>query len=65
LPTPDIFRKESGSIPVIGGRLSLVCRVNVDINTGYVSFNWGYPDKDHAEKVAVFSNFLSSSMKAW
>ena len=52
LPIPEIYTKEVGSFPVIGGQLSLICRVNVDYNTAHVDFSWSFPDRVHAEKVS-------------
>jgi hypothetical protein len=52
LQPPDLFKYESSPYAVIGGPVTLVCKINVDFNTAHTSFEWEYPDVAHAREVA-------------
>ncbi len=51
LPTPYIEDPDQTGYPVIGGKLTLICKVNVDYADTYINLVWGFPDKDKAEQV--------------
>ena len=51
LPTPYIEDPDQIGHPVIGGNLSLICRVNVDYADAYIELVWGFPDKEKADEV--------------
>ena len=61
IPTPYITNQVSG-YNVIGGSLSMVCRVNVDFNSAHIELHWGFPEKVDFEKVTIVLSLLYASV---
>ena len=61
IPTPYITNQVSG-YNIIGGNLSLICKVNVDYNTAHIELHWGFPEKVDFEKVRIVLSLLCASV---
>ena len=60
IPSPYITNQVDSGYNVIGGSLSLICKVNVDYNTAHIELQWGFPHKVDLEKVSIWHYFKSA-----